>query len=898
RLHYLKMCLQTPIKSNGRHFLLRSRNSRQPLVLCANPHLRKYYKVNQRDTAAQRESIAASVGGKQLRLQSPRLQPPSALPTSLPSQNLNESQPASLSARFQPSSSLSSLQPYQLKGASRALLERRKAEQAARKVSAAQVTEEGKPQGQQQSHAPPTASSESRRAFFRFWHDEKRFKGTGADSLVQRALASAGGIRTGGHMKSDPTHGPLGWQRMGSWDVLWSPSSTALQAASKGLRRHQLVCAVPGSQSLTRKRRLPETLSQAYGPEGGGSIVPLTFQLPAQLAEWRSWMAAHPTGPGEPQRLWMLKTSQHLGRGLQLVPQDRAVEAVLRRQALVLSFAKDRRQQQEQQSAGADPVRAPRGASLGRIDPNQPRPFVVSQLYVDNPLLIHGRKFGIRLWVVALGTDPLRAYLHKNGLVLFATEPYDAAAAAAMYDSDKADPVAVGALAPSAGGGEEEGANAAAPEEGAEVETENENPDRNRGSGDERCTTSAALYVRAELPPVSTSPHPLPPPPLTPLTPAAPLGHVTNYAQNIDGEVWGLKQLSEHLGSEKFRLLYRRILRSAALTVAAALPHVRSEAARVRVPASPEGGGCFELFGLDFLVDRELRPWLLEVNATPSLAVHHSDPRVEELIRQQKEGMVADMVSLLRLDRRYGSRRTYDHRATSQGSHRPVMDRGVVAGKREERGFGDRVGGGDGEDADLERLRERLQATYPEVFYDAKMLEMLESLEAELVAKGSFLPLMPLFPPPSQAVAAADAMAATLPPVRAAAVQGYVDSMGGQKERQNLNPESEFGGKVSEHRAAPSAGPVLAAHEKSAYILDMAKLPVGFSASVQWSAGDRLVRAWCHDRNRQRTAAGKKGSSGAGASRLSSRGSGGRRGAVATGGQPASGRRDDGGGTH
>ncbi|GIL58694.1 hypothetical protein Vafri_13681 [Volvox africanus] len=336
-------------------------------------------------------------------------------------------------------------------------------------------------------------------------------------------------------------------------------------------------------------------------------------------------------------------------------------------------------------------------------------------------------------------------------------------------------------------------------------------------------------------------------------------------------------------------LLYRRILRSAALTMAAALPHVRSEAARAQVPASPEGGGCFELFGLDFLVDRELRPWLLEVNATPSLAVHHSDPRVEELIRQQKEGMVADMVSLLRLDRRYGSRRTcialredHDHRATSLGSRLPVMDTCVVEGKRGE------PGGCDGEDADLERLRERLQATYPEVFYDPNLLEMLEALEAELVAKGSFLPLMPLFPPPSQAVPA------TLPPARAAAVPGYVD---GERGRQNPDPEFGFRGKVSEHRAAPTAGPVRVVHEKSAYLLDMAKLPVGFGSGVQWSEADRLVRAWCRDRDRQRTAAGKKGSPGAATARLSSRSSAGRRGAGAAGSQAASSGRDDGGGT-
>jgi hypothetical protein len=46
----------------------------------------------------------------------------------------------------------------------------------------------------------------------RFWHDEKRFKGTGEDSLAQIALLSIGGARVGGHVKSAPTQGPLGWE--------------------------------------------------------------------------------------------------------------------------------------------------------------------------------------------------------------------------------------------------------------------------------------------------------------------------------------------------------------------------------------------------------------------------------------------------------------------------------------------------------------------------------------------------------------------------------------------------------------------------------------------------------------------------------------------------------------
>lgn len=64
---------------------------------------------------------------------------------------------------------------------------------------------------------------------FRFWQDERRFKGSGERCIVQRALFEAGGVRTGGYPKAAPLPGPLGAQRMTDWDLLWSPAKTALK---------------------------------------------------------------------------------------------------------------------------------------------------------------------------------------------------------------------------------------------------------------------------------------------------------------------------------------------------------------------------------------------------------------------------------------------------------------------------------------------------------------------------------------------------------------------------------------------------------------------------------------------------------------------------------------------
>lgn len=61
---------------------------------------------------------------------------------------------------------------------------------------------------------------------------------------------------------------------------------------------------------------------------------------------------------------------------------------------------------------------------------------------------------------------------------------------------------------------------------------------------------------------------------------------------------------------------------SAALTFAAAVPSMRSACTKHSVPDNT----VFEMFGLDFILDGNDQPWLLEVNATPSMAVEHSDP--------------------------------------------------------------------------------------------------------------------------------------------------------------------------------------------------------------------------------------------------------------------------------
>ncbi|GLI61494.1 hypothetical protein VaNZ11_003822 [Volvox africanus] len=495
----------------------------------------------------------------------------------------------------------------------------------------------------------PTASTSASttKGTFRFWHEERRFKGIGERCIVQRALFEHGGVRTGGYPKTAPIPGPLGWQRPGDWDFLWAPARLALRAIPH-LKPGQLVSACPGLMSITKKRRLPATLKEALGDMLAWDIVPHSFSLPEELPQLtahaasvssyspeagrvssgtangtkgESEVAAAPAATGatssRTQELWILKTAQHLGKGLKLVPLEAAAVE----------------------------------AGRPRRRPTQ-KPYVLAQRYVDRPLLVDGRKFGIRVWVAVTGFNPLRAYLHSNGLVLFSTHGYD-------------------------------------------------NSSWRTEAGD------------------------------------VALGHITNYAQNMDGTVWNLQQLEGHMGTETYGKMWRQVQRNSALVIAAALKHIKADHEALKCPS----GMTCEVVGLDYLIDEDLHPWLLEVNGTPSLQVEHEDARVEQLIHDQKYGMVQDLMSLLgireRFKPRYAALRAAAKAkqqavsaaaaavASNGGSHAAAAAVAAAAAAKPSAAL-------------TRRLREQMQPTSDTA--------VIARVAEEIMNRGGFEPLMPLMP--------------------------------------------------------------------------------------------------------------------------------------------------------
>jgi hypothetical protein len=77
-------------------------------------------------------------------------------------------------------------------------------------------------------------------------------------------------------------------------------------------------------------------------------------------------------------------------------------------------------------------ISKPGGGARGegsRVINEMPAPSLsrrIVQRYIPNPLLINGLKFDLRFYVAVMSLNPLRIYVHENGLVRLATEEYNA----------------------------------------------------------------------------------------------------------------------------------------------------------------------------------------------------------------------------------------------------------------------------------------------------------------------------------------------------------------------------------------------------------------------------------------------------------------------------------------
>lgn len=173
----------------------------------------------------------------------------------------------------------------------------------------------------------------------------------------------------------------LGWNLTRSnhpdnWDVLWT-DSTVPPCVLSAMKPYQKVNHFPGMYAIARKsnlcmnlNRMRKVFKQDY------AFYPKTWFLPAESTHVKGDMLKNKDGT------YIVKPeASSQGKGIFLVKEF---------------------------------------SELNKVEHS------VVQSYVENPLLIDGLKFDLRIYVLVTGCDPLRIHIYEDGLARFATEKYKA----------------------------------------------------------------------------------------------------------------------------------------------------------------------------------------------------------------------------------------------------------------------------------------------------------------------------------------------------------------------------------------------------------------------------------------------------------------------------------------
>lgn len=176
--------------------------------------------------------------------------------------------------------------------------------------------------------------------------------------------------------------------------------------------------------------------------------------------------------------------------------------------------------------------------------------------YIPNPLLINGIKFDIRIYVIVTSLDPLRIYMFDDGLVRFATEPYDSSL-------DRL----------------------------GDLHMHLTNYSINKSSGAYQATGKLGVHDEA--------------------------GKVEVVADS--GSKWSYKALLHYMKTTMgidTTTMQKKINDLLVYTMFSVEDSMIAKMKREECPRF----SCFENLGFDVLIDENLHPWLLEVNTYPSLS--------------------------------------------------------------------------------------------------------------------------------------------------------------------------------------------------------------------------------------------------------------------------------------
>ena len=322
----------------------------------------------------------------------------------------------------------------------------------------------------------------------------------------------------------------------------------------------------PGSCVLTRKDSFKKLLTRCRRMPGKqstqASVIPETFVLPAEAAQFIQatglsmervmllQLASGTKGPytTNSHGTWIVKPiGKSRGRGIELVTHP---------------------------------------ASVCLTD------AVVVQRYIENPLLMQGYKFDLRLYTVVTSFQPLEAYISRLGFARFSSVPFS------MQDGEL----------------------------------------KNK-----KMHLTNTSVQNGSCPP--------------------PFCEARNLCK------WSLNRLWEHIEGISgcpWETVWLRVKESIVRCLAAA------------DVGTARQGCCFELFGFDVLLDEHCAPWVLEVNASPSLEV---ETDLDESVKTQLMKDCYNLVSPQRFNRLALLEVCY-RRLSSFHSKRNVSSSGTVRNRR------------------------------------------------------------------------------------------------------------------------------------------------------------------------------------------------------------------------